>query len=504
MRNQSRVLQKISCKASVDGRDLLVAGFSINLACNSIPSVTLRVSAIPVNESGSEASSLGPTNLYSLSSLYNDLLPKTYGLNTNGSVSIRISGVPKENDSTIDLKDWILSDVSLGGINQYASPSMSVTLSHPAIKLSHGGVVYETPENSYDILLKTVASSIPSNSGLTLLSMMAKSYRFASENNYIPLLDKSSGVEDIRRRLSEDADNILKYLSTDTGLLDLGLNAGGKNRRSGSIDSILRYAFLMMCKPSAWTGSVWTQLIGTLVPELLMVIKPTFTKSSLRLDPFVPWKKPSLSISGSDAFEIGLPSRNPDPILGVAVESEAYISNLSFTPEKKLPVRSDTYYNDYYSFILPSGGDAQTDTSFGRYILIPQSSIVSQLINCDAPTAVDENMYHAESVIPAKSIISANKKYASGVLSTIYRSGVTTHISMPISFTDSHGQLLMPGESVSVIVDGSDIMHGNIVSVLHESGAGPSSTHTIVELSHIRNGDGKGEKMGEIDKSPVY
>lgn len=498
MENRSNYPHKVTCLANVGGKQIAVSKFEFKLACNSIPSITMY--GAPSAEGAGlskQGSVLDKSDLSSLTELYNYLLPKSYGLDCTGSVHIeRKDGAGSSADS-IDLEGWILSDISLGGVTQVSAPILAITMSHPAIALTRGGVVYEKPSVQYDMLMK----NLPDPAGtVNVVSLMQAVYKFASMDiNYVSLKAEGSyNAVLLRKRLSNDADDIGRLLRMDAGLMDLGLSQ--KDAEGAEYSRYWKWANMIMCQPSAWNGSTWNLLISSVVPESLLVVKPTFTETNLLVAPFVPWGKPTLSVDGQSLVEIGIPSKNPDPILGVAIEQNPGITPVLYHPE---PGKNDTENPfEYYSFSIPKGGDYKSFV--GRFVLIPQPSLVSKAIECDSPSSPNANMYATGSLIPQTVINRANSKYAEAVLYTMYRSGVSSYIKMPMTFQDYFGKLILPGEVVSVVMNGNSVMHGFITGVTHCCGPYNGGTYTYVEMSHIRDGNGKGEMMGEIDKSPVY
>lgn len=88
-----------------------------------------------------------------------------------------------------------------------SAPILAITMSHPAIALTRGGVVYEKPSVQYDMLMK----NLPDPAGtVNVISLMQVVYKFASMDiNYVSLKAEGSyNAVLLRKRLSNDADDI--------------------------------------------------------------------------------------------------------------------------------------------------------------------------------------------------------------------------------------------------------------------------------------------------------
>ena len=153
-------IDKVEVEVYGLGANIQVQQFDLAVAVNDIPRLTLEV--LPVESRRGQTEASAPT-FSEITDLYHRLFSKSLDLQQKASVTIRIDSKESSCEKqSIQLKDWILTDVGLSSVTTYSAPSLVLILQHPIVNLSRTGAVYETPMNNINsaMAVTTVAFTI--------------------------------------------------------------------------------------------------------------------------------------------------------------------------------------------------------------------------------------------------------------------------------------------------------------------------------------------------------
>lgn len=465
----------ISVDAVVNGHKLDVSEFTLSLGVNAIPKIEL----VCAPSQGGTATKLKPyvssPTLKDYSKLYQDLSADAEGLDKTGTISISILARDEKAD-TIELKNWILSDVGMSSISATAAPHLVVILQHRICKLTKFGSIYETPRSN---LQKTIADVV---SGGNFTSIIKKVYdTVAKDSNVLYYKVPNTAPSRWRGKLGENEFQPGEYLVDTSNKPFPFLVDPSEERR-------MAQAIAMTVIPIADGSSTWDMLLRSAGMLLLSVVQDSnnnYTQGKLVLEPTEPWKRKTITLSGDRSFSTDVFGYDPFKIAGVMARKLGpgsdpltlgvlYNGNVTNTDEM-----SDVMY-------VPPPCEDNPDVADGRIIKTSPPVLLDMMLRADAEFGEAISTMNIEtSRIRQDNYNDALQRYCKAVYEITAASMSRATSRMVLNFHDKNDNLLLPGNTCSFDVDNSQLFYGYITNIVHH-GAVSGGCSTTVQMSYVR------------------
>ena len=299
-------IDKIEVEVSGLDAGIQVQRFDLAVAVNDIPRLTLEI--LPVKSRKGQTEASAPT-FSEITDLYHKLFSKSLDLRQKASVTIRIDSKDKGcKKQSIQLKNWILTDVGLSSVTTYSAPSLIIILQHPIVNLSRTGAVYETPMNN-------INSAYEKLSGRSMISLMDDLYKRTSSKIFpfypLPESVSSTKAKAFREALGKPENLPGTYLDAKGGLF--------LEKQADEAVTLLKVALARIMQPYRGSVSTWYTVISKICPYCLMHVRPTYDQEKLSLEPLQPWYGANAHKIDENLIEsIDLVARDPDPVCGTS------------------------------------------------------------------------------------------------------------------------------------------------------------------------------------------
>lgn len=489
----------VEVEARVGDIDLPVEEVVVTNAVNAIPQVELRCS--PTESDGRGINVKQPVVLEYMD-LYEKLADAAPGLNTEGEVSITATDHLDDSKDSITLEGWVLSGVGMSSVSTSGAPCLSVILQHPICRLTKTGGVYELPKTAYKFILAT-------NGGLSdkYTEIVDKVYDTVAKADHWPTFSGKDNdmAAAFRKALAEQSSKPTTYLADETSVF-LGpyLSDDMKKR--------MRLAEAIFSLPRVGECSTWDKLMeasGRLLVSIVQDEDNNYTQSRLLLAPTSPWKDPTVSIDDTMCEAYELPGMDPFRICGVMVDK------LDAALRLEMGLRKDyaAYLSGNGSAVLYAPKGVTPSVSDGRIVNagFPQLLLEAASVDSASGSGKLSETYSSGSKVYETAFNEQLLPYCRACYEMSCRSMVRTSVTSKLSFRDSEGRLILPGNSCTLKSNGDVLYYGYIQQVVHTMST-KGSCRTITSMSHVRRGpdymigpkDGKTVAIKGGSKSPIY
>ena len=463
----------VTCNVSgkVAGKELNIFGADLILQVNAIPKVVLHcdpVGGIP----GKKTEVASPT-IDEYVKEFNSLIDKVGGLGTTGSFSAQLFENGSQYDS-VDIKEWVLSGVGLTRVSPTSAPTLDVTLSHPAVRLTKLGGIYEEPKGNFEQELERDAASG------SIVATWDKVYKaYAESSSFRPLFSEPQGICSQYRKALGDKENLPStYLEDKTGVFLCG---------ESTLALPMKRAVAGFLAPSKGGGSTWSYLIGSVCPNMLVSVVPgDLNSGKLVLEPTSPWKDKSVTIDDSKINTIEFPGFDPYMICGAICGrpglTDYHQYNYQFVGDKE-----NTNDGNAGAMFVPKG--LTPTTSDGLIQICSTPRLLNSAIGRNGAVGGNlQSVVYASSELPS-AIKGPLLKYLKAFFQISVRSQVTSSvICMP--YFDKGNVTAGKVYEIKGGENGKTLMYGYAVGVRHHISTSDGS-YTSINMSHVRGGDGE-------------
>lgn len=490
-------------EVTVEGffRDIVVQSFELVIAVNTIPQISLTILPIekPTKGNGQYITASSP-NIKDITELYSLLLSKAVTLDEKATLTIKHITpydsedlLEEEKYQTIELKDWIMSDVGLSSVTTMSAPVLSVTFSHPAIKLDRSGMIYENVENPID--LPEVYKDLEGDEIISYMDSVYDAYSSDEEILFSEIADISEGGPDDRFK-----EKVQEFRTSGLSENKPGKYIEGKTEKffMEEIKPELHDDLVAMSgpivAPQAFCKSTWNRIITEICPQFLATIIPTYDKEKLKLEPFSPWQECTYEIDTKIVSSLDVTSIDPNPIIGVAVIKDVWSEEAATDGNTR---DSSGKYDKSYAFYFP---DMVLDDQIpGEILNLGEPGIISNLITADeASNSVDgmsgpegEDLESAGNHIEDEDHETLDEAYAKAMFQINYRKNCKASVVTTPMFKLGNSTTIYPGRVMTVYDPSSEarLFYGYITRIITK-GSSEGGCMTHFELSHARSAYG--------------
>lgn len=463
---------KVSIDAEVGGFKLAVQEATLTNAVNSIP--TIELSCAP-SEPNYSYDNLMPNvikpHISEFAEMYMDLGTKAEGMETPGSVEIKLEG--DESDSII--LNWILVGVGLSSVSATGAPYMTVILQHPICKLTKVGSIYETPKSDVSTALNAALAG-----SQNLLDIINATYWCLRENvEYWPTPPGYQHATEFRDMLGVgdfSPDQYLEWKGADRLFL-----AGNGD---GGADDRFAQAIGRMVMQTVGGSSTWDTILAASGELLISVTQDescNYTQDKLVLEPTRPWKSASVTIDESRVALTELPGIDPLRISGVMA---TMLGPYAESPDTGfLDVGNDRTEDPVEEVMYAP--DVGVTAANGRIIKTQAPRVLDAAFRRDAPYggSIPEG-YDDMQKFREDGYASAIGKYCKALYEITAASMVRAKAQLALSL-HIDGKLLVPGNTCKFVSEGKTIYHGYMQQVVHHLSTGGGNS-TYVMMSYVR------------------
>ena len=501
----------------VNGESLPVNHVRLDLALNTIPSFSVD---LPPTKFDSSLLKIGSPSLQDAKNLLSVCFDWA-NQRAKCELKVELSNVEtkrgaKSNQVKLELKDWILGDVSLGATNTTTGYMLSLRVYHPAFNMTKFGLFSDGIDGEIDIVsagrdnIVDTADSVFNKISDALSSKPQKAP--GDTVSTLPHASSISNLFDLAKQIQSDAVSNAapsKYLQFKGGGLPLSdvrtiLSAAGLNG-----DDAVKAAMATTCIPydgaSTWDTCVEaTEIWGC-------TIIPTYNEQKLTVVPTEPWLEPELTVNDSQIQQLVFPAFDSNPILGVKCSNPlaTSIDGTSHAAEDAI----DGNLVGTWCYI-PQGvlGEDGAFLAHGKLTSIgtpPWHTAIQEAAASLRPFNISGSSHGKEGVMSGvdSSLLSAlyagQIVYAAYIFQLLFKQTFTSSFTGPV-IIDVTGGVLIPGKSMSIKEDGKTVFNGYVIGATHDFNVSSSTATTSVTLSYCRNDGGYKDVCEEGDRNPIY
>lgn len=283
---------------TIDGATLPASSFRLSLQHNTIPQLDIEVDPSHPG-TGIDSYDVESADFSTVVDQYRELAGRTrWRGGEKGSFEFRMrnaSDTSGRGDQTLTIKDWIITDVMLGGYGFGSAMNIVIRLTHPAILLQddsfhivgkNGRTVWTAPRPD-NILAGVVAA----------LQFLSEEPKDTEEGTATHILNSRSAL------LSTAVDTYLKW--DDSG--GVGWPVIGVSTGSDAIGNVLHKALLDDIRGYGQT-TPWALISRGLVPTWGLSIIPRYLDTQLLIGPYNPWQAATYYIADTEITSLSMPS----------------------------------------------------------------------------------------------------------------------------------------------------------------------------------------------------
>jgi len=511
-------------KATFDigGTEYDVSTAAIMLSTNSIP--TCQVGIAPTK--GSSGTNVHVLDLNNLKSALDMLSYKAAGLE-ECNLDIVLEIVSEDGKGTtqeLKLEKWLIADVGLYNVSTTGIFDMAVTIMHPAYRLlMHSGFYFDASNTlNFDKTYPKVTD--PLNAAEVAIDTMKAANekakletQFSSQASILMSTPLKSASEFSKELLSA-----MDAVKADMKHLIFDLEFSGATNKL-PCETILKSRYINGVKyalADMWTSalqggnsSFWSALTGSICPQMMLEVIPTFYEDKLHVVPIMPWKSVSVKLYDFNENNVNLPSKDPDPIYGCIMYNGPGATPAEGTITYARNAGEKTGIQTANLAFIPSG----SDSSVGRLLpcgdppWIHVANEKASSMNPVTNTATGENSYSKTKTSNSKSGGNEDLKmwnavrilYMNSLFMSEYRSGVSASLSGAFCTAIDGDNWLIPGKRASFI-SGNELFTGQIATVQHNIDCARSSASTNIQLSYCLSSRSSANILGDAPKIPFY
>ena len=491
----------------------------LHLSLNTIPYALVT---FPPHVYSSKGYDIQNPNLQDVKSLM-DILYSLARKETECSFDLELEdsagGVPQK----INLKKWILGDVSISTVSTIAGFVIACKIYHPAYRLLKHGYFAGNLAQPLDLsLIGTKATDLVDAADIVLDELVYSEQRDNSNINF-KSIPHAATYEAVKGKIQQLTQNLasqakpskyLKYapsfepsFSYSTKPLESLLS-----EISGfcDADSALSIAMCSSFMPSA-NISAWDAFLQSCTYWGCHVI-PNFLSEQLPVTPISPWGKPSYFIPEGRIANMTLPAYDANPLLGV--KSADAVFGTDETGSTFLLADSMEDVTQTEMVYIPEGN---LDILTGRIQSISMPPWLSSLEQAatslrecvvDGDTSGKDQVNAGSSDSLIDEVYSAWVRYAVYAFQLGYKQTYASSMTMPLYiYTDGKGdkkKYLLPGLTLRVTSEGSGVIDGYITDITHRINIDSCSGLTTVNMTHCRPPGGYPGVAEEGDANPLY
>lgn len=487
------------------GIHLEIASFTLVLAVNTIPTISLVVLPIEITHDKTTNITASAETIQSVTNLYQTLSGLVPSYETTATVELQVDC--NNHPENVTLQDWILTDVALDTITPTGAPMINVTLAHPSIMLSKVGNIYEVYKSQQ--LLADYKEEITGDNLVEVLDSVYKFYANADEENFYEIADIANGgpndeiaakLRKIRQAMAEHLPS--KYLTDETGGLIF-------QNILPELTDCIRVATAQLVAPTPFGNSLWKRLITEISGAFLVQVKPTYTQPQLTLAPITPWQTSSYTIGTNRITDLVTNGIDPAPIIGVAAERAAWDQGLFINAANRIAYPQ---FDNTYAFYMPP--EVLKGDTIGEIQNIALSPVINLMCELDAggftiSGANDPKLAANKSSIADEDKEKLGAAYAEGVFQLSYRQQCrATLATVPMFYDDARSEIY-PGNILTVRDDrGGGPLYSGYISRIVTTGTSSGGGGTTFELMYCRGGEGRDDSAllvtPPIDTHPCY
>lgn len=497
---------------------LYAQSFELNVAVNSIPSISLNVlpAEPPRSGSGKYVTATAPT-IREITDLYSRLLEKSLKLDATATIKISMETHQggdsaarfMEENQEVELKDWILTDAGLSTVSAVDAPVLTAVFCHPVVKLDRTGMIYEEVKNKKQLTakFKTLGGGDP----ISYMDSLYRMYASGGSVKFYDIAPKNFGGprEDYKKKVMAFRTKVLpKHLPGDY----IECNTGGfflANVASAYLGNI-KIATGYTVRPYAFCDSTWSRLVRSLCPSFLTHIIPTYDKPKLLMEPFSPWQERTRNIDVRTAIALDVVSADPAPIIGTAITKDTgSTQHVTSGNVRSQTGRGSDEYGYMHAFYFPDR--AMPDDVVGDILNLGESRIVSYIVDIDRSSnatvsgnaAKGQNLQNAGNSVTDEKRQSMDEAYVKAMFLINYRKNCKASVTTIPLFKDASGNMLYPGRVASVY-DGSGQLFYGYVTRMATKGTAEGGGSTYIEMSHARPSQDGSTFVDEGTENPCY
>lgn len=470
----------IAARISGLGFEVYPCSFELNLALNAIPTISMEI--LPIKNKDKDASKV---DVHEIAHLYRGLQSQAKSKETR--VTVNIDASTSEDPicalNSINLINWVLTDVGISQIMPTAAPHLVITLAHPAEVLDRTGYIYESIDNTVNL-----NKELNKISGSSLVSLMDATYNLVKSQlklKDLPDIKYDGPDGEMKSSIKQFRTSGLSQGMPSKYLKDTSKKLFMQDKFSGLMKQ-LRVAIANLVIPTPFCASTLSRLISNILPSLGLVLRPTYTEDKLEISPYSPWKEAELELCMDRITSLTMPPMDNYPILGVGMCCSSH--DLEHVTSDQTRISKDERSMNQL-FYIPSKAKQLIGKATGGFIEdIGDSAIITYMKSSDLGSNTEQKngLQGIKNNITASILLDPRKTYLKETFRELYMRQSTTTVTAVFSVMDSSFGDIVPGKVMTIRdVDDKELMCGYVTEVTIRGSTSGDCT-TEIHMSHSR------------------
>jgi len=342
--SSNTLVSTVSAECTIDKYVFSVSSFSIELAINSLPFITLSL--------GGEAKLAGNARAVSPSRIFEEIKQlSAFQYKNVGGFKAKITPLSGGTPQSIEVNGWVVAGVGLTDLGASGKLAVQVTLMHPAAVLTSATVTRIPAMQEFGEF-----TAGKNTDGDTYAAVLAEA------TNFIGAFDLAFKAWNTFQRAGasitagSDLDAMLTLNDTlqqrFATLIDYkGIPTFPMSRTGTEVGMAMLESFTNMQAST----NIWNYMLSTALPTTGLVIQPTFDKPGLTAIPYNVWMQPSSAFSLEDISRVSMQPMDMNPLRGVLIHTNQLMptGNSFYTVYADGELLQSQKLNDFAKLIDP-------------------------------------------------------------------------------------------------------------------------------------------------------